>query len=237
MDIENKKLTINDMLVKYFNDGVTKALSEYFDVKCCEKGHDWLTPWEGHQRKAFDLYAPKGYLYIIRWGYNYDFIPTRKNGEKFIYHRTEKAVALHISDSFYFHVDYDPDKMSHSETLAIREKYCLSSYNFEYMNITDAASAYEYVQEITRRNIPFMLEFFDRIRTIDDAVAEIDRQLEYLAGGPNGRLHYNKAFLLAYRQEMDKAINSLKNLYENGIPECLMARLEKTYEAGRLDGS
>ena len=189
MDIENKKLATNDVIVKYFNDGVTKALSEYFDVKCCEKGHDWFTPWEGHQRKAFDLYALKGYMYIIRWGYNYDFIPTRKNGEKFIYHRTEKAVAVHIPDSFYLHVDYDPDKMSHNETLAIREKYCLSSYNLEYMNLTDVACAYEYIQEITRRNIPFMLEFFDRIRTIDDAVAEIDRRLEYSSDFPNVGLY------------------------------------------------
>lgn len=234
MDIENKKLTTDDMLIKYFNDGVTNVLSEHFDVKCCEKGHNWFTPWEGHQRKVFDLYAPKGYLYRICWGYNYDFIPTRKNDGKFIYHRTEKAVAVHISDSFYFHVDYDPDKMSHNETLSIRQKYCLSSYNFEDMNITDVASAYEYVQEITRRNIPFMLEFFDRIRTVDDAVAEIDRQLEY-SGFPNGNLHYKKAFLLAYRQEMDKAINSLEKIYENGIPESLMARLEKAYKAGQSE--
>ncbi|MBD5141525.1 MAG: hypothetical protein HDT25_08970 [Ruminococcus sp.] len=235
MDIENKKLATNDVIVKYFNDGVTKALSEYFDVKCCEKGHDWFTPWEGHQRKAFDLYALKGYMYIIRWGYNYDFIPTRKNGEKFIYHRTEKAVAVHIPDSFYLHVDYDPDKMSHNETLAIREKYCLSSYNLEYMNLTDVASAYEYIQEITRRNIPFMLEFFDRIRTIDDAVAEIDRRLEYSSDFPNVGLYYKKAFLHAYRQEMDKAVNSLEKLYENGISESIMARLEKAYEAGQSE--
>ncbi|MDE7288445.1 MAG: hypothetical protein K2N71_02935, partial [Oscillospiraceae bacterium] len=183
---------------------------------------------------VFGLCAAKGYLYTIVWGYNYDFIPTRKNGGKFIYHRTEKAVAVHISDSFYFHVDYDSDKMSHNETLAIREKYCLSSYNFEYMNITDVASVYEYVQEITRRNIPFMLEFFDRIRTVDDAVAEMDRQLE----NPiffKDNLHYKKAFLLAYRQEMDKAVNSLKKIYENGIPENITARLEKAYEAGRSE--
>ena len=80
-----------------------------------------------------------------------------------------------------------------------------------------------------------MLEFFDRIRTIDDAVAEIDRRLEYSSDFPNVGLYYKKAFLHAYRQEMDKAVNSLEKLYENGISESLMARLEKAYEAGQSE--
>lgn len=228
MEDLNKKLTTDDMLIRYFNVGVTNVLSEYFDVKCCDKGHYWFTPWEGHCRKAFNLFAPKGYLYPILWGYNFDFIPTWQNSGKFIYHRTEKAVTLHVEDSFYYHIDYDPEKLTLNESHAIRKQYSLSSYIFGYMNINDVAAAYKYIEEITRRNIPFMLDFFERVKTIDDVIEELDRQIErkeelfYLG------LYYKKAFLLAYQKRMDEAIASLKMRYEN-IPEDLMARLEKVY--------
>lgn len=227
MEDLNQKLTTDDMLIRYFNAGVTNVLSEYFDVKCCDKGHYWFTTWDGHCRKAFNLFATKGYLYPILWGYNFDFIPTIQNNGKFIYHRTEKAVTLHVENHFRYHIDCDPKKLTLNEIYEIKKIYSLSSYIFDYMNINDVAAAYKYIEEITRRNIPFMLDFFERVRTVDDVIEEMDKQIE-----ENNLsyydLCYNKAFLLAYQKRMDEATASLKMIYEN-IPEDLMARLEKVY--------
>ena len=228
MEDLNKKLTTDDMLIRYFNVGVTNVLSEYFDVKCCDKGHDWFTPWEGHCRKAFNLFAEKGASYPILWGYNFDFIPTRQNSGKYIYHRTEKAVALHFKDAFDYHTDYDPDKLTLHEAYAFKKQYTLSSYIFGYMNINNVAAAYKYIEEITRRNIPFMLDFFERVKTIDDVIEELDRQIERKEELFSLGLYYEKAFLLAYQKRMDEAIASLKMIYKN-IHEDLMARLEKVY--------
>ena len=94
--------------------------------------------------------------YPMWWGYNADFIPTRQNSGRYVYHRTEKAVTVHIKDSFYNHVHYDSDTMDIHETHAIREKYCLPSLNIGYMNIKNAGDAYRYFEDITRRNIPFI---------------------------------------------------------------------------------
>ncbi|MCM1023560.1 MAG: hypothetical protein NC395_05830 [Prevotella sp.] len=231
METENKKLKPNDMLTPYFRDGVTKILSEHFDVKCCEKGYCWFTPWEGHQRKAFCLHSGGGIRYTLNWGYNYDFIPERKNSGKFVYHRTEKAVAVNVADNFFNHVDYDPKRMSHNETFKIREKYCLSLYNFEYFNIKDVNSAYEYVQEKTRLNIPFMLDFFGRVRTVDDAVEYLDREIakfDTLFGTINMR--YTKAFLHAYLKQPGKAEEALGKIYENGVPNDIAERIKKVCE-------
>ncbi|MCH5349791.1 MAG: hypothetical protein J1E40_10750 [Oscillospiraceae bacterium] len=228
MEDLTQKLNPYDFLVKYFNVGVTNVLSEYFDVKCCDKGHDWFTPWEGHCRKAFHLFAQKGNIYPILWGYNFDFIPSRQSNGKLIYHRTEKAVTIHFGDqSFLHYTDYYYEKFPLEEHAEIRKKYILYAYFSEYdnMNITDVASAYKYIEGVTRNNIPFMLDFFERTKTIDDIISEMDKRI---AAGDR-HYYYDKAFLLAYQKRMDEAIASFKMIYDDDIPEDLMARLEKVY--------
>ena len=235
MEDLNQKLKPYDFLVKYFNVGVTNVLSEYFDVKCCDKGYYWFTPWEGHCRKAFHLLAQKGTIYPIFWGYNFDFIPSRKDYGKFIYHRTEKAVAINFGDSVFRNIDYYSEKFTFKEKAEIRKKYFLHSYFTEddCMNINDVASAYKYIEEVIRNNIPFMLDFFNRVRTIDDMIAEMDKRIaagnypHWYADNYNQH-YYCKAFLLAYQKKMDEAIASLKMVYED-TPEDLMAKLEKVY--------
>lgn len=229
MDIDNKKLTPDDTLTKFFNAAVTSVLSEYFDVKCCKKGHDWYTPWEGHFRKSFSLYASKGYLYPILWGYNADFIPTRQNSGRYIYHRTENAVAIHICDSFYDHVPYSTETMDCSQTYQIRQEYCLSKYIFDDMGITDVGSAYRYISDITRRNVPFMLEFFERVRTVDDMITYIDSQMKH-DDLFSWNLNFYKAFLLAYKRQMNEAIRTLEILYPHEIPEDLFKKLQSVCE-------
>lgn len=227
--MENHRLTVDDTLTKYFDVGVTNVLSEYFDVTCCGKGHYWFTPWENHCRKVFQLFPRKGYLYLILWGYNFDFIPTRQNSGRLVYHRTEKAVTVHIEDSFFNHISYEPDKLTPNESLAIREQYCLSSFIFEKMNISDVASAYRYIEENTRRNVPFMLDYFERVRTVDDMIADLNRQIDPKNMYHSRELYYQKAFLLAHQKRFDESIENLKTSCNGSVPEDLMKRLEKVY--------
>ena len=229
MEFENKALTKDDTLVKYFNIGVTNALSKYFDVKCCEKGHEWFEPWNGHFRKSFSLFAPKGTRYPILWGYNADFIPSRQNSGKFIYFRTEKAGKVHVEDSFFNHVHYDPDKMTHMETYNIRGEYCLTMYN-DHLDLKDIEAAYKYAEEITLRNIPFMLKYYEQVKTVDDMINFLDNHIEPDNLFHSYNLYYEKAFLLAYKKQMDEAINTLRKIHPDYVDDEILKRLHKAYE-------
>ena len=230
MDNANRGQIDVDTITRFFNKNVTNVLTQYFNVKCCEKGHEWFEPWEGHFRKAFSLYASKGYYYHILWGYNADFIPRQHNSGRFIYHRTEKAVTVHIEDSFYDHVYYDSDIMDNHKISQFKNKYCLSSLNFDYMNLTSDDIINNYVEDVTRRNIPFILDFFERVKTVDEMINYLDMKMRHEDMFYSHDLYYNKAFLLAYKKQMGQAVQTLEIIYSEGIPDELMKRLQKAYE-------
>lgn len=216
----------NEVIIKYFDEAMSKALLGTFQLKQAEKGHWWYGEWENHRRMVISLFAAKGLTYTIEWGYNYDFIPKLNRQDKFVWSRTEKSFDHHAWDNYYFHVKEDMKSMSEQERVQTYNKYTLPTYT------SNLESALAYIDGVIKRNIPFMTEWFDRVQTTDDVIAELDRHL----GTNDYRDHYRhwtKAFLLARQNRLDEAIAAMQNNYPNR--EIAQKVLDKLQKAGLED--
>lgn len=219
---------------------ICDVLNEEFDVKCRETGHIWFgpredSPWEGHCRKVFELYALKSSLYPMRWGYNFDFMPQdscfssydrpdpRRAG-KLVYHRTDKSAKIDSGGAICYDF-YNPDK---------REKYFVPTCGYE----NDTQENIEKIKAVVRRNIPFMLDWFNKQKTIDDlidsctkGIIEIETEDCFPFGG-----YWERGFLLARQHNIDAAISDISRVYEKmfkpsiEIPERVIKKLYEVSE-------
>ncbi len=227
-------------IIPYMNDAITEVLTEYFDVKCCEKGHWWFTEWDNHCRKVFNVYALKSSYWPMYWGYNFDFIPWEKNlfkcSGKLGYFRTEKAVHIDFGGSPFPYIDYmdfySPGTRPDRDHVAIRKKYFVPTYGL------DAEWAKEHIGEVVKRNVPFMQDWFGRIKTIDDIIAQETKSINECnteISFPYGS-YWVRGFLYAKQHRMDEAIADIQRIYERygadkQIPQNV---LKKLYEVDKL---
>jgi len=232
-------------IIPYMNESITEVLREYFDVKCCDKGHWWFTEWDSHCRKVFNVYALKGTDWPMYWGYNFDFIPWEKNllkcSGKLGYFRTEKAVHIDYGGSIYRYIgfedfcsgnSYNWDSDRHREFLAARDKYFVPIYG------PDAEWAKEHIGEVVRQNIPFMQDWFGRIKTIDDIIAletENINENETEISFPYGS-YWVRGFLYAKQHRMEEAIADIQRVYDrcNADKQIPPNVLKKLYEVDKL---
>lgn len=227
---------------------ICDVLNEEFDVKCRDTGHIWFgpwedDPWEGHCRKVFELYAVKGTRYPMTWGYNFDFMPRdscfsgyespdpRRAG-KLVYHRTDKSAKIDISGraSPYF----DPDINSSQEGLTFKEKYFVQTCGYE----NDMPENIEKIKTVVRRNIPFMLDWFSKWKTMDDfidsctnGINEFESEHCFPYGG-----YWVRGFLYARQHNIDAALSDISRVYEKmfapsiEIPERVRKKLYEIAE-------
>ena len=117
----------------------------------------------------------------------------------------------------------------------------LTYWNFgKYMLVygADAEWAKEHIGEVVRRNVPFMQDWFGRIKTIDDIIAQETKSINecnteisfpYCA-------YWVRGFLYAKQHRMDEAIADIQRIYERygadkQIPQNV---LKKLYEVDKL---
>ncbi len=164
---------------------IYEVLNEKFNVKSCEKGYFWFTPWDNHCRKVFNLYPLKGTSYPLYWGYNFDFIPWENcflginpkpwnTSGKLVYHRTEKSVKIDYIGYPFPYIGYNfwsPSIHSYEEHRTFRDKYFVYAYG------SDSPENIEKIKDVVRRNIPFMLEWFEKMKSIEDIVAELTKDI------------------------------------------------------------
>ncbi len=181
----------------------------------------------------------------IYWGYNFDFIPWEKNlfkcSGKLGYFRTEKAVHIDFGGSPFPYIgladfytsdrrNWDSDRFR--EYLAARDKYFVPIYG------ADAEWAREHIGEVVRRNIPFMQDWFGRIKTIDDIIAQETKSINECnteISFPYSS-YWVRGFLYAKQHRMDEAIADIQRIYERygadkQIPQNV---LKKLYEVDKL---
>jgi len=84
-------------------DYITERLAEEFCLKYNEKKKCWYSEWNNNQRFVVELKSTKGINKILRWGYNYDYIPTLNNQNKLVWHRTDNSIKIHVEDGYYYH--------------------------------------------------------------------------------------------------------------------------------------
>ena len=119
------------------------------------------------------------------------------------------------------------------EAMQIRQKYCLDFYN-DTPNVKNVAEAYKYAEEITLRNIPFMLEYYKQVKNVDDMIAFLDSKIElnkkYSSSYYSYYEYYEKSFLLAYKKQMDEAIDTMKKIHPDIVDDAVLKRLQKAYD-------
>ncbi len=214
-------------LVKYYDDITEKILKEYFDVKKCPNKHIWFGEWHDHRRMAIKLH--QFYSHEVRFGYNYDFIPILNSQDKFVYHRTDKAVNLDVMDLYFNHISYQPDKMTYSESFHVRRKYELPQYGGE----EELDFAKKYIEDVIRTNIIFMQEFYGTYQTDEHVIEYLNSYTKLNDSCHVYQYIWTKAFLYAKLQDMDKAISAMGDYYEHRnreIPERVMEKLEAVKE-------
>ncbi len=215
-------------LVPNLDGIICDVLREDFDVKCCEKGHYWFTNWEDHCRKVIHLYPLKSPSYPLYWGYNYDFIPwencflgvnykPRNVTGKLVYHRTEKSVMIDFTGYPFPYMGYNfwsPSLHTPQEHLAFRDKYFVDVYG------NDSPENIEKIKAVVRRNIPFMLDWFERTKTLDDIIAAltediIESENEYCFPYAS---YWVRGFLKARQHDIEGALSDMAYVYKRFDP-------------------
>lgn len=206
-------------LVQYYDEIVDKILKENFELNKCPNKHIWYGEWKNHRRIVIKLY--QFYSHEIRFGYNYDFIPRLTNQNKFVYHRTDKSVDLDVMDQYLNHITYDCEKLNQMETLNIRRNYTLP----EFGTIEELDFTKTYIENVVKNNIEFMQCFYKNISTDEDTINFLTHTIE--KGNRFEKYWYiwTKAFLYAKLQDINMAIKTMGEYYEN-IPENVTEKLE-----------
>lgn len=219
-------------ITKYFGDVVSKALKGNFDLKYCDKGRWWYSGWNNHKRMVITLFPSKGITYPIIWGYNYDFIPQLNNQNKLIWHRTEKAFHLDIEDAYYNYVSVPPNIKQTEEDFLNPEQNCKYQYELP-MWTNNLEFALKYIDDVVKRNIPFMIDWYQRVQTIEDVIGELYKQIAMPSQYGHWNEYYTKAFLLAKIKCIDEALDIMGQIYHpNEIPSKI---IEKLYKTSQLD--
>lgn len=218
-------------ITKYFKDTVSKVLKENFDLKYYDKGRWWYSDWNCHKRMVITLFASKGITYPMIWGYNYDFIPRLNNQNKFIWHRTQKSFHLDIEDAYYNYVPVIPKRKRTEEHFFNPEQNAKYQYELPIWT-NDLEFALKYIEDVVKRNIPFMLDWYQRVQTIEDVIGELDKQIAISSQYGHWNEYYTKAFLLAKIKCMDEALETMGQIYRNEIPPKIM---EKLYQTSQLE--
>lgn len=117
--------------------------------------------------------------------------------------------------------------MLETETLHILDQYTLPIY------ANNLNAALDYIDVVVKRNIPFMIEWFSRVQTTDDVIAELDRQLGKYNDYRDYSRYWTKAFLLARQKRLDEAVETLENYYVNRTIEQKV--LDKLHSTSLLD--
>ena len=183
---------------------LNNVLNKYMPMKQSADGNWWYSEWENHRRKVVHL--ERWYTsYIINWGYNYDFtIQVNK------YHRTEKSFFLDVQDDYSYYISCDTDE----EEQKLSWKYKLFNICFVDSVPRDVDFS-EFVipmlEERCENNMTLMLDWFKRVNTLDEILAELDRKLE-TDGIHTAHIKYaTKAFLLARAGRMIEAEECFNN--------------------------
>ncbi len=212
---------------EYYSDYITQRLAEEFGMSYNEKTKRWCSGWNNHQRFVLELYYPKGTHVILQWGYNYDFIPDINNKDKLVWHRTESSVKIHLTDAWYNHIDYTGDKeWGFSEREFYNPQKC-PTFRYEIPIYTsDMDFALKYIKTVIEKNILFMKEWLDRVKTIDDAIEVLNQRVlgDDIFHIP--RMHYVSSFLYAKNRNILDAMSALKQYYgEREIPQIIIDKL------------
>jgi hypothetical protein len=136
---------------------------------------------------------------------------------KLVYHRTEKAINIDFIKSPFAYIGYNfysPSSHSHEEHYAFRSKYFVQAYG------NDSAENIEQIKAVVRRNIPFMLDWFDKMRTTEDIIEELtkhinEKESDYCFAYSS---YWVRGFLRARCHDIEGALSDIAYVYKRFDP-------------------
>lgn len=217
---------------EYYSEYLTQRLEEEFGMNYNEKAKRWCSEWNNNQRFVVELYRRKGTHIFLNWGYNYDFIPDINSKNKLVWHRTRSSVKIHLTDSWYNHIAYTSDKESGFSEQEFYNPIQCPVYQYEIPTYTsDMDFALEYIKSVIDKNIPFMREWENNVKTVGDAINIFNQRIIDASSLCIPYMCHIRAFLYAKNKDIDKAIQSMKQGYGTSeIPQIILDELN--YIAG-----
>lgn len=211
-----------------YDEYISRRLSEEFGLKYNEKIKKWHSEWSANRRFVVELCYPRGNHIYLRWGYNYDFIPDINSKNKLTWHRTESSVKIHIADAWYNHIEDEREQdCGYTKEEFYNPRKC-TSFQYQIPTYTsDIEFALEYIKNVIDKNIPLIREWINNVQTVDDAITVLNQRIVTLP-----HIYYVpymchiRAFLYAKNNDIDNAIESIKQGYENSeIPQVIIDKL------------
>ena len=214
---------------EFYDEYISRRLLEEFGMKYSEKTKKWYSEWSDHQRFVVELYHPRGNHIYLRWGYNYDFVPDINSKNKLIWHRTESSIKIHIDDAWYNHIEHDREQgCGFSEKEFYNPEKC-AVFQYEIPTYTsDMGFALEYIESVIDKNIPLIREWINNVKTIDDAINVLNQRIMDASFLYVPYMCRIRAFLYAKNNDIDNAIESIKQGYGNSeIPQVIIDKLDQ----------
>lgn len=138
---------------------------------------------------------------------------------------------MDIKDSYYSYVSF-PQKAEQA-----KEDYLNPERDYRYYELPMWTSNIEfglrYIDDVVKKNIPFMTDWYQCIQTIEDVIDELDKQIAMPSPYNHRNKYYTKAFLLAKIKCIDEAVATMCQIYHpHEIPPEV---IEKLYQASQLE--
>lgn len=214
---------------EYYNDYLSQRLLDEFGMKYNEKQKCWYSDWSNNQRLVVELHSPKGNHKIIRWGYNFSFIPDINRQKKLVWYRTDSSIKIHIDDAWYNHIEHNRDQeWGYSSREFYNPEQCLD-FQYEIPEYTsDIDYALEYIKSVIDKNIPLMRMWVEKVKTVDDAIEVMNQRVLGNDILHIPRMHYIRAFLYAKNKNLLDSMSALKQYYEEReIPQIIIDKLNQ----------
>lgn len=214
---------------EYYINYISQRLLDEFEMKYNEKKSCWSSGWSDNQRFVVELYSPKGNHKIMRWGYNYSFIPDINRQKKLVWYRTDSSIKIHIDDAWYNHIEHNRDQeWGYSEREFYNPVQC-PDFQYEIPVYTsDMDFALDYIKSVIDKNILLMRKWVEKVKTIDDAIEVMNQRVLGNDILHIPRMHYIRAFLYAKNKNILDSMFALKQYYEEReIPQIIIDKLNQ----------
>ena len=185
-----------------YDEYISRRLSEEFGLKYNEKIKKWHSEWSANRRFVVELCYPRGnhiYLNIVSIDEHawYNYIEDEREQD-----------CGYTKEEFY-----NPRKCTSFQ-------YQIPTYT------SDIEFALEYIKNVIDKNIPLIREWINNVQTVDDAITVLNQRIVTLPHIYVPYMCHIRAFLYAKNNDIDNAIESIKQGYENSeIPQVIIDKL------------
>lgn len=132
-----------------------------------------------------------------------------------------------IGHAWYNHIEDEREQdCGYTKEEFYNPRKC-TSFQYQIPTYTsDIEFALEYIKNVIDKNIPLIREWINNVQTVDDAITVLNQRIVTLPHIYVPYMCHIRAFLYAKNNDIDNAIESIKQGYENSeIPQVIIDKL------------